>query len=420
MSMRARTSPTPWSALFFALLGLIWCGYIAFPTGNPTPCATSGCAIFRDSKIAGISLWWVGGAYFFLLAIVCLRGNRPLAWLMARVALFLDSLLLVAMFLTAPCSDCLIVALFFGLTFFALRPTTDGWFTEEPKPSLLLPIWFGLFLGNAVMAGNEYLPNYVLGNTGASEVRVYFSPSCPSCREAILSLGNAAALYPVEEKAGDSDAIIRLAALLKANVPMQEALARSLDPQEPVPSISLFGRAVLSIQLVRNKSVVMRQGFRALPLIQVNGMPGRKPAPLEEPPTPPVSEVSPIAPDAAGAADPAYSQPGTNGTAAPAPGAAPGAGQGSGQSSMLPKPPSAASGAAPGTTAGAAVQTTVPQPAQQAVPQRPQPGQAAGKPDHRATGASGHEGAVPDFLQDVSNLGQCKQNSQQPCDDPPQ
>ena len=274
MSIRTRSNATPWAALLFALLGLAWCGYVAFPTGNPAPCATSGCALFRDSRIAGISLWWVGGAYFFLLAIVCLRGNRPLARLMAMVALFLDSVLLVVMFFTAPCFDCLVVAVFLGLTYYHLRSAGDGgWFVTPQSPSLLLPIWFGLLLGNAVLAINEQLPLTSMGNSRSADVRIFFSPSCKACRAAILASGNAAALYPVEEKDGDIDSIIRLGALLKANVPMREALPRSIDPNEPVPHLPFYERMLLSVQLVRNKAVVLRQGFRALPMIQINGMP---------------------------------------------------------------------------------------------------------------------------------------------------
>lgn len=274
MSIRTRSNATPWAALLFALMGLAWCGYVAFPTGNPAPCATSGCALFRDSRFAGLSLWWVGGAYFFLLAIVCLRGNRPLARLMAMAALFLDSILLVVMFFTAPCFDCLVVAVFLGLTYYHLRSTGDGgWFVTPQAPSLLLPVWFGLLLGNAVLAANEQLPLFSMGNTRSTDVRIFFSPSCKACRVAILASGNAAALYPVEENGEDMDSIIRLGALLKANVPMREALPRSIDPNEPVPHLPFYERILLSVQLVRNKAVVLRQGFRALPMIQINGMP---------------------------------------------------------------------------------------------------------------------------------------------------
>lgn len=272
--MRARSNVyIPWSSLLFALLGLAWCGYILFPSSNPVPCATSGCVLFRDGFISGVSLWWVGGLHFFLLALVCLRGNRSLARFMALAALFLDSLLLVVMLFTAPCFDCLVAAVFLGLTYYCLCYGGDGWFVTQQAPSLLLPVWFGLFLGNALLTANEQIPLHTLGNARSTDVRIFFSPSCEACRSAILMSGNAAALYPVEEQSGDLDSILRLRSLLKSNVPMREALARSLRPDEPVPHLPFYERLFLSAQLMRNKAVILRQGFRALPVIQINGMP---------------------------------------------------------------------------------------------------------------------------------------------------
>ena len=275
MSRSSQSTSIPWSALFFTLLGLAWCGYIAFPSGNAASlCETSGCMLFRDGKIAGIPLWWVGGAYFFVLAIICLRGARLLAWRLSRLALFLDTLLLLLMYFTGPCIDCLIVAMFFALTCFALRPRAGGWFQEEPAFPLLLPIWLGLFLGNVCLAANEAIPPVVMGNTANKEVRLYFSPSCPACREALLALDHTASLYPVKEKDEDVDAILRLNAFLNAGLPMDEALARSLDPQEAVPPLSAPKRLLFELQLLRNKAAVLRQGFNSMPLILINGMPG--------------------------------------------------------------------------------------------------------------------------------------------------
>ncbi len=275
MSRSSHSISIPWSALFFALLGLAWCGYVAFPSGNAASlCETSGCMLIRDGKIAGISLWWIGGAYFFILAIMCLRGAQFLAWRISRLALFLDAILLLVMYFTGPCVDCLIVALFFALTCFTLRPRSGGWFQEVPASPLLLPIWLGLFLGNVCLAANEAVPAAVMGNTANKEVRLYFSPSCPACREALVTLGRTASLYPVKEKDEDFDAILRLKAFLEAGLPMDQALQRSLDPKEAVPDLSTPKRLLFELQLLRNKASVLRQGFTNMPLIQINGMPG--------------------------------------------------------------------------------------------------------------------------------------------------
>ena len=65
MSIHSRSVNIPWLAFFFAILGLAWCGYVAFPTASPAPCASSGCMLFQDMRFLGVSLWWVGGGYFF-------------------------------------------------------------------------------------------------------------------------------------------------------------------------------------------------------------------------------------------------------------------------------------------------------------------------------------------------------------------
>ncbi len=437
MPIRAQTSPTPWPALFFALLGLVWCGYIAFPTASPPPCSTSGCALFRDSRLAGLSLWWVGGAFFFILSILCLRGKRELGRLLALLALLADAILLLIMFLTAPCFDCLVVAALTGLCYYCLRPTNGGWFMETAAPSLLLPIWFGLFLGNCVVTFNERAPAYTLGNTSSSEVRLYFSPSCPACREAIASLGDKALLYPVEEREGDFEAIIRFEALLQAGKSRPEALRLSLEQDGPLPELSLFRKSLLSLQLLRNKAAVLRQGFRVLPLVQINGMPGFK-KPRLQPEEIPVPEQAPhsFQPNEPGALVPSDAPPSSSFTphtdsspaALPLPDTAPPHQQPS------PAAPPASSPAQPGSFSGSQASplqfpgTPHRQPGQTGSGALPgysndNPAQNSGAPPtgrgpsrQRAREQSQDNGGLSDFLHNPDALGQCGRNAQQPCD----
>jgi hypothetical protein len=207
------------------------------------------------------------------MALLSLRGKRIAARLLAMSALAADSVLLFIMFFTAPCFDCLVVAAFIGLVYYSLRGEPDGWFLMPSGPSLLLPVWFGLFLGNSVLAADEMLPRHILGDENA-EVSIFFSPSCPACRAALASIGSAAALYPVAEEADDTDRIIKFASYLREGLSAGDAAERSMDPAQPVPEYSLFNRAVLAVQLLRNKSALLRQGVRALPLIRISGMPG--------------------------------------------------------------------------------------------------------------------------------------------------
>lgn len=275
MSLRSSPNRPPWGTLFFALLGLLWSGYIAFPSGGADTCISSGCSITRDFSIWGISLWWLGGAYFFVLMVVCLRGMRLFAWRLAQLALALDSLLLLLMFFTGPCFDCLVVAVFFFLTAFCLRPSgNSGWFRgEQAAPFVFFPLWAGLFFGNIVVGLNETTPHWTIGNPEYDNVRVYFAPSCPACREALKALGSSAVLFPVVEDENDFDSLLRLESLLSLGMGIEKAIDESLNQDIPTPSISFMRSLYLKLQLIRNKSFVLKHNFKAMPLIEINGMP---------------------------------------------------------------------------------------------------------------------------------------------------
>lgn len=272
-----RQNATPWVAVFFALLGLLWCGYVAFPTSSEPQCITSGCEISQSFTIGGVSLWWIGGAYFFLLIVLCLRGRRYVAWRLSQLGLFIDIILLGLMFFTGPCLDCLIAASFIGLTTWLLRPPAEGWFKGPGTSSLvLLPLWFGLLMGNSVVAVNESMPRWVIANEDSSSIiRVYFAPSCPWCREAVKVLGvkEKALLYPVLEKDGDFEAIARFRHYVEEGYSVGRAIDLCLDEEAPVPRLSFTNKVFMRIQLLRNKSFLLKHPQRSMPLIEINGMP---------------------------------------------------------------------------------------------------------------------------------------------------
>ncbi len=286
---------TPWGATFFALLGLLWCGYVAFPISKP-PCTLSGCSLFQDGKIFGISLWWIGGAFFFVETILCLRGMRFLAYQLARLALFFDCILMLIMFFTAPCSYCIIVAVFLALTYFCLRiPGGNGGLRDKARFGMLLfPVWCGLMLGNTVLLVDEFTPRWSIAGDEAAEVSIYFSPSCKYCHNAMLAAEGKARLYPIVRDEGDLEAVLRLEHLLSQHVPMAEALERAMSADEPVPPTSAFKRLIsLPIQLLRNKTYVFKHGHGMLPLVVISGGPGAETVARPSASPQPSSESSP-------------------------------------------------------------------------------------------------------------------------------
>ena len=54
-------------ALAAALLGMLFCIWTAL--GNEVAfCVTTGCSLYQDLVIGGLSMWWIGTAAFGVLA----------------------------------------------------------------------------------------------------------------------------------------------------------------------------------------------------------------------------------------------------------------------------------------------------------------------------------------------------------------
>ena len=115
-------------------------------------CVTSGCALFQDTSIAGISLWWAGGVMFAALGAAALMGAAPLGMILAGLALLGDIGLLLLMSVTAPCVSCLIVACLFAMIYAGFRQAAhrshSGLPNDKPGRSLLLVVWSVLFVVN--------------------------------------------------------------------------------------------------------------------------------------------------------------------------------------------------------------------------------------------------------------------------------
>mgnify|MGYP000972099112 FL=1 len=109
-------------ALCLALLAAAFCFWSA--AGNDLGlCVTGGCALYQDATVAGVSLWWVGSGVFLLLGLLALLGAAGLGRALSALALLADTALLLLMALTAPCSNCLVVAVFFALLYRSFRKT---------------------------------------------------------------------------------------------------------------------------------------------------------------------------------------------------------------------------------------------------------------------------------------------------------
>ncbi len=284
--------------LLCALLGLTFCTWYAW--GNSIElCLTAGCEVSSDMTIGGVSLWWYGCTAFALLTIASFSGRPGLGVFVAGMCLLGDIILLLIMLSTAPCSSCLVVALLFALTFLSFRhaDTSQG----KKSRSYLWYFWLLLFIINAgAVVRDSFEPWAIKTPTnGESTINIYFSPSCPSCADAIKAFQEnpQVAYYPVTENGNDALLIAHIIDSTQKGKTLVQALeeVRSTPPTGQSP-LNIFTEIQLQFNLMKNKGHVLASGSAVIPFIEYKGLPAflvpKKPSPK---PAPTVEKQSPSA-----------------------------------------------------------------------------------------------------------------------------
>ena len=259
----------PWRAVATAVLGACFCLYASSSQGKLL-CLTSGCILNRDFSLFGISLWHLGcGAFLLYILVALVGGDRP-ARPFACLFLGADCLFLILMGLTLPCVPCLGAACFFALLFTTSTPAVF-----PRKRSLLLGFWMVLFLFNGFfLARNALAPTPLFGTPNAP-VKLYFSPSCPACHEAVrrystLAQQGKAALYPVAEQESDVPVIAAMEQLAREGISPFETLERAISR----PFVPRFGLSTILLhwRLRANHASVLALGDGRVPLIIQEGL----------------------------------------------------------------------------------------------------------------------------------------------------
>ena len=266
--------------LFFALLGTAFCVWSAL--GNDVNfCVTTGCTLYQDFTIAGISLWWFGTAAFGALAGLALLGAAEWARIIAALAILGDICLLLLMAFTAPCISCLVAALLFAIIYFLLRrePAPQSRMRpEERRHSVLLWVWAALFVVNVGAVARSQADVWpILDESENPVTRMFFSPSCRYCIEGINALsGNVdVAFYPLAETEADVWKVARMRALLDEGLNIAQALAQSQNASAPSTFASWRpGMMLLRFRLLRNKAHVFAAGSQGVPFFEQRGLPG--------------------------------------------------------------------------------------------------------------------------------------------------
>lgn len=264
-------------ALLLALAAAAFCVWSAL--GNEVNlCVTAGCSLYQDSTVAGISLWWIGTGIFAALCFLALLGAARWGRALAALALAGDVALLLVMALTAPCISCLVVAVFFVLVYMSFRQAaTARSRSGKAGRSLLVLAWSLLFIINlGAVARSQANVWPITDNHDNATVRMFFSPSCSSCREgvAILSGHVDVAFYPLAENDADVHRVAQMIRLLDQGDSMAEAISRSQDVTVPSGLGSWSPDMIwLRFRMLRNKAHVFMSGSQTVPFFEYHGLP---------------------------------------------------------------------------------------------------------------------------------------------------
>ena len=263
-------------------------------------CVTSGCTLFTSLTFKGISLWWAGLSAFALLGFIAALGYSQSGMGIAACILSLDCLLLVVMLLTAPCASCLVAATLFACIYWAFRlsaiKTRPG---KQRDFSFLLLGWLVLFVANIGVVANTSVSVWTLVPASPKEQslgNVYFSPSCPACRQLVQQMNPQDARrmnwFPVAEQEEDIAAIYAMQHAIEQGASIRQAFNSAYE----APALGILEHfrpslLLLQLRLYSNKAHVLRSGG-VLPLVEIQGTPSILLGKNQETPNP-VYEASP-------------------------------------------------------------------------------------------------------------------------------
>lgn len=258
--------------LCLALLATAFCVWSAL--GNDVSfCVTTGCSLYQDFSIGGISLWWFGTAAFAVLAGLALLGAKRSGRALSALCLFGDLGLLLLMALTAPCVSCLVAAIFFALLYLRFRCEAG----ISPWRSLLFWVWLGFFIVNlGAVARSSAEPWAIAGDPLEARTRMFFSPSCRYCVQGINVLsGNVeTAFFPLCENDADFWRVAKMAEFLNQGMNLADALGQSQSAQSPGGLAALApDMLILRFRLLRNKAHVLSSGSQGVPFFEQRGLP---------------------------------------------------------------------------------------------------------------------------------------------------
>jgi hypothetical protein len=260
-----------YALLTVSLLGAVYC--LLNAAGAELFCVTQGCKIYGDYRLFGLSFYFYGLAAFLLIFFLALLHPRYpvrfLAIVVLMLVLFANTLFLIYQFLFWPCVSCLIAAALIGLA------ALIGWrcFRVRRRSPLaaVFVLWVVFFILVSVNVGRDiaFTPWAIYGSDDAP-IKVYFSPLCPACRDAVLNLldspqaATLTAFYPIAKSARDEVHVARFFQLQEEGHDDRVALTAMFDePDTAPPALGKRER----LRLFANKMALARMGASTVPQI---------------------------------------------------------------------------------------------------------------------------------------------------------
>ena len=261
------------ASVFVGTLGIILCALSALQKADAL-CVTTGCALFKEFTIAGISAWWFGLTAFSLNTLLSLLGRRQAALLFATLFLLADMCFLLIMAFSAPCVPCLLAAVLFALQYISIAGAAPGKISRAG--TALLVCWFFVVSPNMFSALDETFGIWTISGPENADMRLFFSPSCAVCLKAVPAFAsnpeNNVAFIPVAESAEDERTILLMNRYLAEGNTMYAAFRRATKAVSPAPA-SLLEMLRVQWHLYRNKAHLMQMGVDRIPVLVTNGLP---------------------------------------------------------------------------------------------------------------------------------------------------
>jgi len=224
-------------------------------------CVTEGCRVYQDYSLLGLSLH-IWGAAAFGTGLFLLLWSMTLYRLFLYLCLWAEIVLLAWQVIYLPCSECLLTGLIWG----ALA-------LVEIRERLPVKVWSVVFLAALVLMGKDLVRPWPVYGDAQASMQVYFSPTCPGCREEIGKLlaggevdPGRVAFMPVALKSGDCERIEVWQTVFRRTLNVDQAF-QACWSENMYTTAGWRDWLTVRLGLICNRLMLARMGVNKIPVV---------------------------------------------------------------------------------------------------------------------------------------------------------